>query len=682
MPVRLLIIIASLFLTACDGVPPNDPYPADQATENILYSAFSARPKYLDPARSYSADESTFTAQIYEPPLQYAYKTGEYELIPLTAKQMPKVSFVDAKGQPIDGEKYPDQVTQTIVEISILPGIYYQPHPAFVYHDKPLPNMRKIESLEDFQDTGTRELTVEDYVYEIKRLAWPRLNSPIYEMMSEHIVGLKDFHEAIQNKNVSAKELHDLPLSGVEVIDPYTYRIHLHGIYRQFPYWLAMPFFSPIPWEADVFYDQQALINKNIVLDWYPVGTGPYMLSKNDPNRAMELVLNPHYREPPEVTKVVFTLERENIPRWNKFLQGYYDTSGIDSDSFNTAVQMVAGQSEVTPPLKEKGITLIKEVELSDFYWGFNMQDGVVGGYDEKHQKLRQAIAIALDVEEYIDIFLNGRAMPAQFILPPGIFGYQFKVNPYIYDMKDGKFVRKNIIDAKKLLAEAGYPGGKDPKTNNPLIIHFDTTSGGGPEDHARDAWMRKQFNKLGIDLDIRETDYNRFREKLDNGTFQFFFFGWVGDYPDPENFLFLLYGPNGKLHSDGVNSTNYNNPEYNRLFEQMIVLPNNAQRQDLINQMTAIAQRDAPMAWGLNPEAYTLKHAWLGNVITNQMVRNDLKYFTIDGASRAKSREAWNQPLIWPTALLIGIVIIIILPVYLSYLRKEHHNPAKRFKR
>lgn len=688
-PKTLSVIMLCLILLGCDGVPPNDPYPADQATENIYYGAFSGRPKYLDPARSYSTSESVFTSQIYEPPLQYAYKPGVYELIPDTATQMPKITYLNAAGESIDGERYPDQVTESIYEITIQPGILYQPHPAlakdehgqFITHNLTEKQLSNIQALEDFAQIGTRELVAEDYVYEIKRLAWPRLNSPIYETMSQNIIGMRAFYDAIKDKNIGPQALRDLPLEGAKAIDRYTYQIRLNGVYPQFKYWLAMPFFAPIPWEADVFYEQQALINKNIVLDWYPIGTGPYMMLENNPNNKIELIQNPHYRgqtyqgeKIPKIDRAIYTLEKESIPRWNKFLQGYYDISGIDSDNFTTAVQITSGQSKITEALQDKSISLIQEVSLADFYWGFNMGDPVVGGYDSKSQKLRQAISIAIDINEYIDIFLNGRGQEANFILPPGVFGYQSTSNPYVKG--------KTIEDARKLLAEAGYPNGRDAKTNVPLIIHFDTTSGGGPQDHARDAWMRKQFKKLGIDLDIRVTDYNRFRQKLDTGSFQFFFYGWLGDYPDPENFLFLLYGPYGKRDNNGINSTNYDNPRYNKLFEKMVLLPDNKTREAVIHEMMKIAQKDAPMVWGFYPETYTLKHDWLENLVTNAMVRNQLKYLNIDGPSRALARNTWNQPKIWPFLICLAVIFVMIFPVWLSYWLKEHTGKTKRFKK
>jgi Bacterial extracellular solute-binding proteins, family 5 Middle. len=70
----------------------------------------------------------------------------------------------------------------------------------------------------------------------------------------------------------------------------------------------------------------------------------------------------------------------------------------------------------------EREIDLQTAVTTSSYYLGFNMLDKVLGGYTEKAKKLRQAISIVVDYEEYISIFQNGRGVPAQSIIPPGIF--------------------------------------------------------------------------------------------------------------------------------------------------------------------------------------------------------------------------------------------------------------------
>ena len=84
-----IILISLLFLAGCGEVW-NDPYPAAERGKNILYSAFIERPKHLDPVQSYTEDEAKFTQQVYEPPLQYHYLKRPYELIPLTALEVPK----------------------------------------------------------------------------------------------------------------------------------------------------------------------------------------------------------------------------------------------------------------------------------------------------------------------------------------------------------------------------------------------------------------------------------------------------------------------------------------------------------------------------------------------------------------------------------------------------------------
>src|SRR5690606_4689159 len=118
-----------------------------------------------------------------------------------------------------------------------------------------------------------------------KRLAHPKLHSPIFGLMADYIVGLREYAETL-SKHATANpddvylDLRQFPLSGVEKVDDHTYRIRIKGKYPQFIYWLAMPFFAPIPWEADRFFSQPGLADKNITLDWYPVGTGPYMLTE------------------------------------------------------------------------------------------------------------------------------------------------------------------------------------------------------------------------------------------------------------------------------------------------------------------------------------------------------------------------------------------------------------------
>ncbi|MCY4641162.1 MAG: ABC transporter substrate-binding protein [Gammaproteobacteria bacterium] len=697
-------------LSACGSKTWNNPYPDAEGTSNVVYSSFSERPKHLDPVSSYSSNEYQFIAQIYEPPLQYHYLMRPYTLIPLTAEHLPQVRYLDQSGEPVPRGQV-QEIAYSEYIVSIRPGIRYQPHPAFAADDSGHPRYLDLEKedledvyvLSDFPHTGTRELTAADYVYQIKRIASPFLHSPIAGVMREYIVGFDAFREQVGERYADQAQgtwhdLRDIDFAGLSVKDRYTYRIRIRGKYPQLVFWLAMPFFAPMPWEAERFYSQPGMEERNISLNWYPVGTGPFMLTENNPNLRMVMEKNPNFHgekypsrgEPqdrqnglladagkdlPLVHKAVYSLEKENIPYWNKFLQGYYDASGVSSDSFDQAIQFGSqGDVQLTERMQEKDIQLETSVTASILYMGFNMLDPVVGGNSARARLLRRAISIAVDYEEYISIFANGRGVPAQGPVPPGIFGNvegEAGVNPFVYDWVGGEPKRKGIEHARQLLAEAGYEDGMDRASGKPLVLYFDTP-GAGPGAKAHFNWLRKQYQKLGIQLVIRATDYNRFQEKMRKGTGQIFQWGWNADYPDPENFFFLLYGPNSKVEHSGENSTNYQNPEFDRLFEQMKNIENGPMRLEIIREMTWILQRDAPWLWGFHPKAFSLFHSWYMNVKPNLMANNLLKYKRVDGELRDARRAEWNRPRHWPLIILAGLLMVSFIPAVIGFYRRE----------
>jgi ABC-type transport system substrate-binding protein len=324
--------------------------------------------------------------------------------------------------------------------------------------------------------------------------------------------------------------------------------------------------------------------------------------------------------------------------------------------------------------MRAQGIALTTSVATTTMYMGFNMHDPVVGGDSAAARKLRQAIAIAIDQEEFISIFLNGRGIPAQSPIPPGIFGYREGrdgVNAEMYDWQDGQPRRKSIETARRLLAEAGYPNGRDARSGEPLVIHLDTTATGvGAK--SRIDWLNKQFQKLDVQLVVRSTDYNRFQEKVRKGAVQLFYFGWNADYPDPENFLFLLYGPQGKVKHQGENAANYANPEYDRLFERMRAMENGPERQAIIDKMLSLLRHDAPWIWGFHPKDYALRHAWLLNRKPTKVGNNTLKYQRVDAVLRSRLRDQWNRPVLWPLVLLVAAGALLAMPAYLGHRRRE----------
>jgi len=715
---RIAFFMSVFLLASCGDGNWNNPHPSADRLANTLYSSFGKRPKHLDPARSYSSNEYQFIANIYMPPLQYHYLKRPYTLIPFAASEMPSVRYLGKNGEPLSNDVDTHKIAFSEYTIKIRKGVQYQPHPAFVkdvagkalYHDLTEQQLESIYTLGDFEKNASRELTAADYVYQIKRLAHPAIQSPILGIMSGYIVGLpeltKQLDEAYEKAKQTAEskksiylDLRQFTLSGVKTVERYTYKIIIKGKYPQLIYWMTLPFFSPMPYEAAQFYAQPGLVDKNISLNWYPVGTGPYMLTVNNPNLQMVMQRNPNYmneyypsdgeagdaeagllvdagKKIPFIDKMVFSLEREGIPIWNKFLQGYYDSSGISSDSFDQAVSMTTqGEAGLTPAMQEKGISLLTAVQTSSYYTGFNMLDPVIGGLSERARKLRRAIAIAVDYEEYVSIFLNGRGISAQGPLPPGLYGHregEQGINSYVYAWNKGRLKRKGLDEAKQLLIEAGYPNGLDPKSGDKLILNLDTAST-GPDAKSQLDWWRKQFAKLNIELNIRSTDYNRFQDKMSNGSAQIFQWGWNADYPDPENFMFLLYGPNAKVGKNGENAANYDSPEFNALFDEMKNMDNGPQRLALIDKMVEIARKDSPWLWGFHPKAFSLQHSWYKNIKPNLMANNTLKYKRLNPLVRAEKRDEWNQAVTWPIYTFLTLLFLIVLPGIVSYRRREH---------
>jgi ABC-type transport system substrate-binding protein len=300
-----------------------------------------------------------------------------------------------------------------------------------------------------------------------------------------------------------------------------------------------------------------------------------------------------------------------------------------------------------------------------------------VGGYIDRARKLRQAITIAIDQEEFISIFQNGRGIPAQGPIPPGIFGHRTGeegINRYVYEWTGGAARRKAVESARKLLVEAGYPGGRDPQTGQPLLVHLDTTATGVGAKSRLD-WYAKQFEKIGVQLVVRSTDYNRFQDKIRKGNVQLYFLGWNADYPDPENFLFLLQGAQGKVKHHGENASNYENAEFDRLFDRMKHMPNGPERQAIIDRMVEILRKDAPWVWSYFPVQYTLRHAWLYNSKPNALANNGLKYQRLDPAAREKMREAWNEPVLWPLLAAGVLLVASVAPAVVVYRRREQRT-------
>jgi ABC-type transport system substrate-binding protein len=263
--------------------------------------------------------------------------------------------------------------------------------------------------------------------------------------------------------------------------------------------------------------------------------------------------------------------------------------------------------------------------------------------------------------------------------LPPGIFGSREDtpegVNPFTHKIVDGKPVRRPIEDARKLMVEAGWPDGRDAKTGRPLVINYDFYAPPTPERKPEIDWMVRQFAKIDIQLEVRATDNNQFQDKVRKGRHQVFWSGWNADYPDAENFLFLFYGPNAKSVSDGENTANYQNPEFDKLFVQLKALDDGPQKQAVIDKMVRILQEDAPWSMGFFPYASAAVQGWVANSKPAILIHDHGRYLRLDPATRVQKLAEWNRPVWWPLVALGALVVATVLYLRRALRRRERMN-------
>jgi len=660
-------LLAALLL-ACS----NNPYPDADADRKILYTNYREAPRTLDPAVAYTTSAHAITGNVYDTLLEYHYLKRPYELVPGLAEEIPRA-------EPRPGGR-------VAYRFRLRPGLLFQDDPSFALGG---------------EGRSTREILAADVAFELMRIADPAVNSPVIEPFS-NLLGFRDFTGALAERREADPDFAARPvreqyaelggIEGVRVLAERELEVVLAAPYPQILYWFAMPFTTPVPWEAVQYYDGQE--GREHFGD-HPVGSGPFQLVEYNKQASMILDANPNWygvRHPewrapgatyptegeasdaerglldpalvgqplPFLERIEFRREKESIPSFNKFLQGYYDAAGIIRESFDKVVR----EDRLSPEMAELDVRLEKSVIPAVYYLGFNMEDATVGAPGgERARTLRQAMSLVIEVDEWLRLFANGRGVPAESPLPPGLFGYDEDYrNPYR---------RVDLERARALLAEAGYPNGIDPETGKPLRLTFDTpdTSAQGK---LRFEFYVNAWRRIGLDVEIRATNYNQFQEKVRNGAYQIFQWGWVADYPDPENFFFLLWSEMARSKNQGPNTANFSNPRFDELFLSMKSMESDAERLAIIREMRGILEEERPWIELFHPEDYALYHGWLRGVKPAGISNPTAKYRDLDPDLRSSRREAWNEPVLWPLAVLIVLSVAITVPGVITFFRER----------
>ena len=525
----------------------------------VLRVTFQAAETAFDPAKVSDYYSGTVIEAIFDPLLTYDYLARPAKLVPNVAESLPAVSN--------GGKTYSLQIRK---------GIYFTPDPSF--------------------RGKRRELTAADYAYTIKRFLDPKLRSPYAFLFEGKILGLDEL--ASQAKE-SGRFDYDAKLAGLETPDRYTLRIRLNQTDLNFPYVLALPLVGAVAREAIEAYGDDSGSR--------PVGTGPYLLKSYTRSSKIVLEANPGYRgkvwdsspgenardmeiaarmkgkKLPLIGRVEISIMEETQSRWLAFQRGATD---IEYQLSEVAPTFMTGDGKLKPEFVERGIKLDRSVDPEIIYLYFNMQDRIgdrpnpVGGFGKERIALRRAIAMAYKVDDQIRIIRKGQAIRAQYPIPPGVAGHDPRYRSGIpYDPRA----------ANALLDKFGYRKGAEgyraQPDGRPLAIRYSSTP--TERDRQFDELMKRSLDSIGIRMEIHK---DRFPEliKLENQCrLMMRTSAWIADYPDGDNFMQLLYGPN----AGQSNNACYRSPEYDERYEKSRLLPDGPERNRLYREMTRLME-------------------------------------------------------------------------------------------
>ncbi len=603
-----------------------------------MHVGLRSLPKGFDPPQVSDESSNVLANQVYEGLLMYHPFARPYALIPALAEELPEVSA--------------DRKTYT-------------------FHLK-----EGVRFADDdcFPDGRGREVTAEDILYVFKRFSHPSTRAKGWWLLDGRIEGLNAWRDQLSADIEAARAAGEAiapdalwglerEVSGLEVVDRYTFRFQLSEPYPQFLWTLAMPYTALYPHEAVERYGDE--------FSSHPVGTGPFKVTEYNPVYRAVFTRNDNFRDErvpdPAVApwegwqedeaagllvsageavpmldgiEIRFILEAQ--PRWLYFRAGYLDFLNPPKD--NTAEAVPHG--ELSETLKARGVRLQPWTELGTVYTCLNTEDPLLSNVD-----VRRAIALSYDHKWTVENLYAGQAIVANSIIPPGVAGY---LNYHPYHSDDGTAQRER---AAEHLARAGYPGGIDPATGRPLRLRFESSGSGVTQRHFSDRFV-DEMRRLGVEVDVMVNTFPQMIQKMRNKSFQVAGLSWGFDYPDAQNILQLLYGPN---KAPGPNSSNFDNPAFNALYEQTLTMQDSPERTALYERMSRIVSDEVPWVTRVHRIRQNLQQPWMSGFKYTGVHDQYWRYVDIDLEEREQLVATWNEPVRAPIfaalSLLAGLI-------------------------
>ncbi len=595
---RLLALLASVCcLASIVGCSPS----SEENGEKVLFLPIvSSGPNSLDPVKGSSQYDSKASSYVYQTLLQYNYLRRPLELEPLLLAEMPKVTE--------DGKLFRFQLRQDVF-----------------FHDDAC-----------FPDGKGRQLVAADVFYSLKRLADDKNQPKGWWLVKDSVVGFDEYRD---EQNAADKFDYDAPVEGFKIINDHEFEIRLNEPFYRFTYTLAMFQTSIVPREAVEHYQKK--------FSRHPVGTGPFLLENWEAGSRMTFVRNPNYREEfypedpglnadgrepyegysrnkelgfykdagkrlPLVDRVEVGMYVNYQPMWLKFRNRELDYVQLPFENYEEA--FIKRTRKLRKAYVDQGVRSEPVPLLDMIYHGFNMEDEDFGGYDDKHKWLRQAISLAIDLEERNEVFYSGLNLIYDGPIPASLAGH-----PEGHSLPNA-YRGPDLQRARKLLAKAGHPGGK----GLPKLVFYTSRGARYPE---MAEMTKRHLAKIGVQVDVRLVDFSTLSDALRSRRAPFFSLAWGSDYPDAENNLQLFYGP---FKSPGSNNFNYDRPEYNELYERVRVMTPSPERTKIFEKMRDMVVEDAPMIGSSARTRNYLIHDRLQNCKPAETFHNWNKYLNV----------------------------------------------------
>jgi ABC-type transport system substrate-binding protein len=570
----------------------------------VLHTYFEAPETGFDPAQFSDHYSLEVTNSIFEPLLTYDYLARPLKLIPNTAAELPKIS---------DGGR-------TFV-FRVKPGIYFADDAAF--------QGRK------------RELTAQDYAYSLQRLVDPTGKAPWEFMLKGKVIGLD---AKVEEAKKNGKFDYDKPVEGLQVTDRYTLKIRLQRPDYNLPYILAAPAAAAVAREVVEKYRND--------IDAHPVGTGAYKLRSWQRQSRIVLEANPGYRGAtyraaegaqdvdqqvaselrgktlPLVGVIDIKIIESSQGSWLSFLSGELDVHPRISGQF---ANMAMPGGVLDEKLAQRGVRQFREPDSEVIYTQFNLDDPVVGGYTPEKVALRRALAMSYDVMKEVAVVRNNQAIPAQSPIGPGVTGYDPNFKNALGTYSPAR--------AKALLDLFGYKdcdhdGRREMPGCKPLTVTYLSSTGG---DHRElDELVVKCAAAVGIRIKVETMLFSDVIKARQGGTFQMAGAAWGADYPDAENFMQLLYGPN----AGPGNESRFRNEEFDRLYREIASMPDSDKRNEKLRQMSRIVAVYAPWFYNVHRIRTHMAQGWVTGFKPHPDHLQRFMYYDID----LGKREAFRQ--------------------------------------